>query len=173
MCRLLYVKEVELIPSTAGMGPALPAPLGQTELPACPVCLERLDEHISGIATTVYHIKLATAMIQRAASSLPLQAVPWPWQFTNSRQSAHSARPWLARHCAGVQPPLSQRVLAALGGHELSCLPLLLPKQQCRLQMLHLQYVTGDRTSQMCLGSAHISAGGPAATSQSLMLTFG
>lgn len=24
-----------------------------TELPTCPVCLERLDEHISGIVTTV------------------------------------------------------------------------------------------------------------------------
>ena len=26
---------------------------GQTELPTCPVCLERLDEHISGVVTTV------------------------------------------------------------------------------------------------------------------------
>ncbi len=62
VCRLLYVKDVELIPSAAGAGPALPAPPGQTELPACPVCLERLDEHISGIATTVSHIASATAM---------------------------------------------------------------------------------------------------------------
>ena len=29
------------------------APPGTTELPTCPVCLERLDEHISGIVTTV------------------------------------------------------------------------------------------------------------------------
>ena len=28
-------------------------PAGLTELPTCPVCLERLDEHISGIVTTV------------------------------------------------------------------------------------------------------------------------
>lgn len=26
---------------------------GQTELPTCPVCLERLDEHVSGVVTTV------------------------------------------------------------------------------------------------------------------------
>lgn len=38
--------------SAAGSGPQLPAP-GQTELPTCPVCLERLDTHISGIVTTV------------------------------------------------------------------------------------------------------------------------
>ena len=53
VCRLLYVKVVEFIPSTDGKGPAIPAAPGQTELPTCPVCLERLDEHISGIATTV------------------------------------------------------------------------------------------------------------------------
>ena len=53
VCRLLYVKDVEFIPSTDGKGPAITATPGQTELPTCPVCLERLDEHISGIATTV------------------------------------------------------------------------------------------------------------------------
>ena len=53
VCRLLYVKVVEFIPTTDGKGPAIPAAPGQTELPTCPVCLERLDEHISGIATTV------------------------------------------------------------------------------------------------------------------------
>jgi hypothetical protein len=31
----------------------LDPPHGATELPTCPVCLERLDEHISGIVTTV------------------------------------------------------------------------------------------------------------------------
>lgn len=35
--------------------PALPLqpPEGHVELPTCPVCLERLDEHVSGIFTTV------------------------------------------------------------------------------------------------------------------------
>ncbi|WIA10155.1 hypothetical protein OEZ85_010359 [Tetradesmus obliquus] len=40
LCRLVFVRSVE-------------APQGTTELPTCPVCLERLDEHISGIVTTV------------------------------------------------------------------------------------------------------------------------
>ena len=31
---------------------------GQTELPTCPVCLERLDEHISGVVTTVSLLNL-------------------------------------------------------------------------------------------------------------------
>lgn len=33
--------------------PKLDVCVGQTELPSCPVCLERLDQHISGIVTTV------------------------------------------------------------------------------------------------------------------------
>lgn len=48
MCHLLFVKDVEFT-SHASSQP----PTGQTELPACPVCLERLDTHISGIITTV------------------------------------------------------------------------------------------------------------------------
>lgn len=48
MCHLLFVKDVEFT-SRASAQP----PTGQTELPACPVCLERLDTHISGIVTTV------------------------------------------------------------------------------------------------------------------------
>jgi len=32
---------------------ALEPLMGHTELPTCPVCLERLDEHISGVVTTV------------------------------------------------------------------------------------------------------------------------
>eukprot|EP00884_Botryococcus_braunii_P015374 jgi/Botrbrau1/251/Bobra.0022s0225.1 len=50
VCRLLYVKDVELtVSDTIITAP----PPGQTELPSCPVCLERLDRHISGVVTTV------------------------------------------------------------------------------------------------------------------------
>jgi BRCA1-associated protein len=51
VCRLVFVKEVEFLSIDGTSVPAPPA--GQTELPTCPVCLERLDEHISGIVTTV------------------------------------------------------------------------------------------------------------------------
>ena len=49
VCRLVFVKDVAVSSNSAP--PLLPA--GQTELPTCPVCLERLDEHISGVVTTV------------------------------------------------------------------------------------------------------------------------
>ena len=49
VCRLVFVKDVAV--SSDGAPPR--PPLGQTELPTCPVCLERLDEHISGVVTTV------------------------------------------------------------------------------------------------------------------------
>jgi BRCA1-associated protein len=98
VCRLLYVKEVEVSDSfnnkdsndappvktatfasvaAAAAGGAKPTtqqqqqqkitdtqkfspprpPPGVTELPSCPVCLERLDEHVSGIVTTVCNHK--------------------------------------------------------------------------------------------------------------------
>lgn len=59
LCRLVFVRDVECQQAggeqqgtqQAQQGPR--APPGTTELPTCPVCLERLDEHISGIVTTV------------------------------------------------------------------------------------------------------------------------
>ena len=50
---------------------------GQTELPTCPVCLERLDEHISGVVTTV-RVYLCTE-IQYGAS---MQCVFQKWTST-------------------------------------------------------------------------------------------
>lgn len=55
MCRVLFVQEVEFASasdarSAAGSGPKS---ISGTELPYCPVCLDRLDQHISGVVTTV------------------------------------------------------------------------------------------------------------------------
>lgn len=50
LCRMVYVKDVQF--TSGGADPVTP-PAGQTELPTCPVCLERLDQHISGVVTTV------------------------------------------------------------------------------------------------------------------------
>ena len=65
ICRVVYVTDLELVPvagagagaSSAlseeiGVDPGAP-PAGQTEMPNCAVCLERLDPHISGLVTTV------------------------------------------------------------------------------------------------------------------------
>lgn len=50
--RLVYVRAVEVVGGGSGAAPLEP-PSGHTELPSCPVCLERLDEHISGVVVTV------------------------------------------------------------------------------------------------------------------------
>ncbi|CAD7701598.1 unnamed protein product [Ostreobium quekettii] len=46
--KLVYVRELEFHTEGAAHPRA-----GETELPTCPVCLERLDQHISGVVTTV------------------------------------------------------------------------------------------------------------------------
>lgn len=51
--------------SLAVVPSALPPPPGQTELPTCPVCLERLDVHISGIITTVCNHVFHSDCLQR------------------------------------------------------------------------------------------------------------
>ena len=49
VCRMVFVKDLEIL---SGDEVDLDPPHGQTELPTCPVCLERLDMHISGVVTT-------------------------------------------------------------------------------------------------------------------------
>lgn len=46
--KLVYVRELEFHRDAS----VHPRP-GETELPTCPVCLERLDQNISGVVTTV------------------------------------------------------------------------------------------------------------------------
>jgi len=48
LCQLAYVAKVESVKDTEGA--CLPIP-GCTELPTCPVCLERMDESVKGILT--------------------------------------------------------------------------------------------------------------------------
>jgi hypothetical protein len=50
ICRVVAVAAVHMQPESQAI---LEAPVGHTELPTCPVCLERLDTHISGVITTV------------------------------------------------------------------------------------------------------------------------
>src|SRR5271155_2098733 len=48
LCHLVYVAKVESVKENEG--PGLPVE-GHTELPICPVCLERMDESVEGILT--------------------------------------------------------------------------------------------------------------------------
>ncbi|KAH9542492.1 hypothetical protein CY35_13G010200 [Sphagnum magellanicum] len=50
VCHVVFTADVQYTES--GEQASIP-PSGLTELPTCPVCLERLDQHISGILTTV------------------------------------------------------------------------------------------------------------------------
>ncbi|KAK9808671.1 hypothetical protein WJX72_001734 [[Myrmecia] bisecta] len=63
VCRLVYVKDIQITSTEEGESPKPPA--GQTELPTCPVCLERLDAHISGVVTTVCNHKFHNECLQR------------------------------------------------------------------------------------------------------------
>ncbi|CAL8120081.1 unnamed protein product [Orchesella dallaii] len=48
VCRMAFVSRVETMRDDVGVGLPL---LGHTELPTCPVCLERMDESVDGILT--------------------------------------------------------------------------------------------------------------------------
>lgn len=76
VCTILFVEAVELL--TEGEqehnnNTSLSLSAGQTELPHCPVCLERLDHHISGVLTTVCnHTFHCTCLSQWADTSCPV-----------------------------------------------------------------------------------------------------
>ncbi|EFJ47432.1 hypothetical protein VOLCADRAFT_92137 [Volvox carteri f. nagariensis] len=89
VCRLVHVRHVEVTsggcrhaPGAAAAAaaaaaadaegatpPPMPPPPGQTELPSCPVCLERLDEHVSGIVTTVCNHMFHSECLQKWADT--------------------------------------------------------------------------------------------------------
>ncbi|GBG77380.1 hypothetical protein CBR_g23711 [Chara braunii] len=66
ICHVLYVVHVELTDSAER---AATPPSGLTELPTCPVCLERLDQHISGVLTTVCNHSFHSACISKWGDS--------------------------------------------------------------------------------------------------------
>eukprot|EP00245_Coleochaete_scutata_P017892 TRINITY_DN901_c1_g2_i1.p1 TRINITY_DN901_c1_g2~~TRINITY_DN901_c1_g2_i1.p1 ORF type:complete len:528 (-),score=122.06 TRINITY_DN901_c1_g2_i1:33-1511(-) len=66
VCHAVFVVDVEYTDS--GENAATP-PSGLTELPSCPVCLERLDHHISGILTTVCNHSFHSSCISKWADS--------------------------------------------------------------------------------------------------------
>ena len=59
-CTALFVRRVEMDPRPPSSSPSSssssappPPPAGAVELPSCPVCLDRLDQDVSGVVTTV------------------------------------------------------------------------------------------------------------------------
>ncbi|XP_043719100.1 BRAP2 RING ZnF UBP domain-containing protein 1 isoform X2 [Telopea speciosissima] len=66
VCHVLYVTSVEY---TESADIASTPPLGFTELPTCPVCLERLDQDTSGILTTPCDHSFRCSCISKWADS--------------------------------------------------------------------------------------------------------
>ncbi|KAI5080588.1 hypothetical protein GOP47_0003771 [Adiantum capillus-veneris] len=65
VCHVLFTASVEYTNS----GTEASSPTGSTELPTCPVCLERLDQHISGILTTVCNHSFHSSCISKWTDS--------------------------------------------------------------------------------------------------------
>ncbi|KAJ7542954.1 hypothetical protein O6H91_09G057000 [Diphasiastrum complanatum] len=66
ICHILFIADVQYTDS--GEQASTP-PCGLTELPTCPVCLERLDEHISGVLTTVCNHSFHSSCISKWTDS--------------------------------------------------------------------------------------------------------
>ncbi|XP_041348267.1 BRCA1-associated protein-like isoform X2 [Gigantopelta aegis] len=62
ICHLVYVARVEIMKESEGA--MLPIP-GLTELPNCPVCLERMDESVDGILTVLCNHAFHTSCIAK------------------------------------------------------------------------------------------------------------
>jgi len=70
VCHVLFIAAVQYTPSTEI---AATPPVGSTELPICPVCIERLDQDISGIlATTCDHSFQCSCVSVLVNSSCPV-----------------------------------------------------------------------------------------------------
>lgn len=111
LCKVVVVAAVEMQTPTSKT--EIEVPPGHTELPTCPVCLERLDRHISGVITTVRppapacHLptfsRILGIMVPLGPSSRSLQAGSEMHPFANT----HIA--------AGLQSQVPQRMSAAVG----------------------------------------------------------
>ena len=89
----------------------LPPPPGTTELPSCPVCLERLDYHVSGIITTVCNHQFHSECLQKwGDTSCPVcRYVPGLWRVAQvlwPRGQAGQVAQWANRRdvLASCQP---------------------------------------------------------------------
>lgn len=66
ICHVMFTADVQY---TGSFEHASTPPTGLTELPTCPVCLERLDQHISGILTTVCNHSFHSSCISKWTDS--------------------------------------------------------------------------------------------------------
>lgn len=106
LCHLLFVKQIEYCEDgDANTTKKSSIPQGVTELPSCPVCLERLDSHVSGIVTTVCNHKFHNQCLRQwMDSSCPVcRYCQHPSEVSHScSQCLTSVDLWMCLICGHV-----------------------------------------------------------------------
>lgn len=135
LCKVVVVSSVQI--HTPEAETDIEVPPGHTELPTCPVCLERLDRHISGVITTVRSPLLQTAQSQtcspgRGATALCACSLVQPHAhgliaaccrsaITSSTASVCSSGATLPALCAGTASTAVIHPAARSAAHQLTC----------------------------------------------------
>ncbi|KRX58105.1 BRCA1-associated protein, partial [Trichinella sp. T9] len=92
ICHLVFVARVEVLKSSNGGNWPVE---GYTELPTCPVCLERMDESVNGILTVLCnHSFHATCLSQWSDSTLSV--------LSNARTNSQSKDLWICLICGNI-----------------------------------------------------------------------
>lgn len=105
ICKLVHVGEVEVLSTSRGKGAQEAPPQGYVELPTCPVCLERLDENISGIVTTVCNHRFHGECLKKwGDTKCPVCRYCMQSSLTSSKCSvcSTSANLWICLICGHV-----------------------------------------------------------------------
>ena len=102
VCRLLFVRSVEFYEGKTDTSPHQGI---LNELPSCPVCLERLDPHVSGIVTTVCNHRFHNQCLRQwVDSSCPVcRYCQHPSEITSScSKCSTSVDLWMCLICGHV-----------------------------------------------------------------------
>jgi len=100
-CNILFVAAVEY---TSSHGPLFPIS-GQTELPTCPVCLERLDASVSGILTTLCNHSFHCSCLSKwkSGASCPVcRYIPLPGTMSSCHECGTTQSLWICVLCGHV-----------------------------------------------------------------------
>eukprot|EP00899_Mesostigma_viride_P012179 jgi/Mesvir1/20962/Mv08031-RA.1 len=105
---LANVTDPEAPPSQMSIScaatPAVPAGGGVVELPTCPVCLERLDEQVSGVLTTVCNHSFHCACLSKwGDSSCPVcRYCQQPTAISTCKECGTSDNLWMCLICGHI-----------------------------------------------------------------------
>lgn len=108
LCRLGFVKDVQIsglkdeeVLAHPGPNPAAGATI---ELPSCPVCLDRLDEHVTGLVTTICnHSFHSQCLLKWGDASCPVcRYCQQPGQASRCSTCGASSNLWICLICGHV-----------------------------------------------------------------------